>query len=154
MSNAVSAVPDLIDALVTLGQSVAGVTVYDGPGDSDDPGDYLMIGVDDPDSPATPKSADTQQDWALLGYEARDEEGDITCAALSWNGDAGGQKAARDAAYAVIANFGAALKANPSLGLDHVLWTSFGTTTSLSQLQSADGVLALVTFTVHFKARL
>lgn len=151
---ATSVVPALIDAMVsTFTSAITGATVYDGTGTSDDPGDYLMIGVDDPDSPSPAVSADVQQQWANVNYLARDEVGEITCAALSWNGD-GNTKAARDAVYAILAAVENALRSNPSLGLANLLWTSFGTSQQLTQLQSDSGAMALVIFRVHFEARI
>ena len=47
---------------------------------------------------------------------ARDQTGSVTCAALSWNGDAD-QKAARDAAYAVVAAVEDLLRTDPTLGV-------------------------------------
>ena len=98
-----SAILRLIDALVTtLTAAVSPATVYDGFGVSEDPGDFLMIGVEDPDLEGAASSADVSQEWANANYTARNESGDVTCAALSWNGDAN-QKAARDAVYALLA---------------------------------------------------
>src|SRR5689334_3843760 len=98
---ATSAVPALIDALVSAADAaLSNVAVYDGVGNSDDPGDFLMVGVDDPDRTDDVASASATQQWAGVGNaSARDEEGDVTCAALSWNGNSN-QKQARDGAYA------------------------------------------------------
>jgi hypothetical protein len=149
-----SAVPALIDALVSTARTaLPNVLVYDGFGVSDEPGDFLMVGVDDPDAPDQAVSADTQQDWANANYTARDETGTVTCAALSWNGD-GDQKAARDACYAITAALEAALRTTPSLGVASVLWTSYGTTARLTQAQDGSGALALLVFSVAFRARI
>ena len=157
MSHTVSVVPDVIDALVALAQaSVTGATVYDGVGVSDDPGDYLMIGVSDPDgTSANDRAATSAIDWANINYTAGAESGDVMCAAMSWSGDTSpaGVKAARDAVYAVIEAFGIALRANPSMGLPNLLWTRLGKTHELTQLQAPEGALALALFSVHFEAR-
>ena len=129
------------------------VTVYDGYGVSDDPGDFLMVGVEDPDSDAFAFSADVKQDWANANYTARSEEGDIVCAALSWNGD-GNQKASRDAVYATQAAVENVLRNNPSLGVSTVLWTSFGTSAQLSQIQDQHGTAALLVFRIFFRAQI
>ena len=154
----ISVVPQLIDALVTTARANAptGVTVYDGFGVSQDPGDFLMIGVDDPNRADAASSASSRQDWANANYTSREEEGDVTCAALSWNGDSGdaGQKAARDAVYAIAGALAGSLRADPSLGVDGVLWTSFGTSTDLQQNQDKKGSLALLVFQIHFLARI
>ena len=151
---ATSAVPALIDAMVSaFVTALPGVKVYDGYGASDDPGDFLMVGVEDPDLEGFAFSADVRQDWANANYTSRSEEGDIVCAALSWNGD-GNQKAARDAVYATQAGVETALRNNPSLGLANVLWTSFGTQAQLSQAQSHEGAVALLIFRIFFRAQI
>ena len=149
-----SAVPDVIDALVTAcTAALPNAKVYDGFGISDDPGDFLMIGVDDPDAADKANSAESEQAWANADGTARDETATITCAALSWNGDAN-QKTARDGAYAITAAVENLLRANPSLGLPTVLWTSFGTSSQLTQVQDEQGALALLVFRIQFRARL
>ena len=154
---ATSAVPAVIDALVTLARTtLPDALVFDGIGVTNDPGDFLMIGVEDPDIEGAAFSADSKQEWANANYTARDEEGDITCVALAWVGESGdeGQKAARDAAYAITAALEAALHPNPTLGLSSVLWTSFGVSSQLSQAQGKGGSSALIVFRIHFRARL
>ena len=151
---ATSAVPALIDAMVAaFDTALASVQVYDGYGQSDDAGDYLMVGVEDPDLEDYAFSADVKQDWANANGSARSEEGDIVCAALSWNGD-GNQKAARDAAYATQSAVETVLRNNPSLGVATVLWTSFGTSAQLTQLQGQHGAAALLVFRISFRAHL
>lgn len=155
---AVSVVPALIDALVAAANESADlvdVDVYDGFGVSGDIGDFLMIGVDDPDRTDNASSASSEQDWHDAGIDGeRDEIGDVTCAALSWNGDGSdaGQKTARDAVFAIAEALAAACRANPSLGVDSLLWTSYGTTTDLQQGQDANGAVALLIFRIHFQA--
>lgn len=152
---ATSVVPDLIDALVSTSRTaLPDVNVYDGVSVTLDPGDYLMVGVEDPDLEGAVFSADTRQEWATVGTGApRNEEGDVTCVALSWNGD-GDQKVARDAAYAIAAGLEDALRANPSLGVSSLLWTGFGSSSQLSQAQGKGGASALLVFRIHFKARI
>jgi hypothetical protein len=150
---ATSAVPALIDAMVATFDAALSANVYDGYGNSDDPGDFLMVGIDDPDSDDWADAATTKQDWANANYTARSEEGDIICAALSWNGD-GNQKAARDAVYATQAAVETALRANPSLGVSSVLWTSFGTDASYRQIQGQHGAASLLIFRIFFRAQL
>lgn len=151
---ATSAVPALIDAMFTaFTAALTGVKVYDGFGVSDDPGDFLMIGVEDPDLEGFGFSADVKQDWANANYTAREESGDIVCAALSWNGD-GNQKVARDAVYATQSAVENVLRGNPSLGVSTVLWTSFGTSAQLSQIQDHKGCAALLIFRIFFRAQI
>lgn len=153
---ATSVIPQLIDALVAAATAALpdqGIVVLDGYGVTEFTGNYLMIGIDDPYRPDASVSASSTQDWAHANYTTRNEEGDVTCAAVSWSGDAN-QKTSRDAAYATTAAVENLLRANPSLGLTALLWTSYGTTTQLEQSQDEDGSWALVVFSVHFRARI
>lgn len=153
-----SAVPAVIDALVTMATAAvpSGTVVSDGLSFSGEVGNYLMIGVEDPEVELAQRSARTAQEWPHAGTGARDEKGEITCAALSWTGDSGptSAKAARDACYATADALSAALRANPSLGVDSVLYASYGTGDSLSQAQDKHGAYALLIFRVAFHARL
>lgn len=160
----VSVVPELTAALVSKARDVftdpdlwddEPVSVFDGYGNSDDPGCYLMIGVDDPDDGGLAKSAESQQDWAHANGRARTEEGDISCAAMAWNGGGdGAQQVVRELAYAIAAQVSDLCRTDPTLDVDGVLWTSFGTSASLSQDSNDQGVLALLLFRIHFKARI
>lgn len=152
---ATSVIPDLIDALIAAAATaLPGVDVLDGPQVTDAaPGDYLMVGVEDLDSAEEANAAESRQQWANANYTARDEDGEITCVALSWNGD-GDQKAARDAVFATAAALEDALRANPSLGVSSVLWTGYGSLTQFIQAQGDTGAAAQLTFRVHFIARL
>lgn len=160
---ATSVVPALIDALVT--QATAALPdrlVVDGYGvTSDTNQNVLMVGVDDPDSGQSANSQTGEQTMATMGTpRSRDEEGDVTCAALSWNGNTD-QKAARDAAYATVAAVETILRADPTLGVGQpgrVVCQLGGHTLSQNQYADTDtqagGCDALVIFTVHFKARI
>ena len=154
---ATSAVPEVIDALVTLARNtLPGTLVFDGIGMTDDPGNFLMVGVEDPDLEGAAFSAEVRQEWAYANHTTRNEEGDITCVALAWVGESGseGQKAARDAAYAITASLEDALRVEPSLGIPTLLWTGFGTSSQLSQAQDVGGSSAMVIFRIHFRAQL
>lgn len=157
---ATSAIYEVIDTLVDTFAALAvpsgsleGVLVLDGLGVTEDPGDFLMIGADDPDADDNSTAASSQQEWAHANHTARDEVGTVTCVALSWNGD-GDQRAARASVKAITAAVEDALRANPSLGLASLLWTSYGESTDLVQAQGEAGAAAQVTFTIAFRARL
>jgi hypothetical protein len=150
---AVSVVPALIDALIAAAETAGVENVYDGVHVSEDPGDFLMVGVDDPDSDGGSLSADSRQQWANANHTTRDESGSVTCAAYSWNGD-GDQKAARDAAYVMVEALASACRTTPGLGVGSLLWTDFGSDANLSQLQGDWGASALVVFTIAFRARI
>lgn len=150
---ATSAIPRVIDALIA--QTTAAlpeVNICDGYGLGEDPGDFLMIGVDDPDSDVAANSADSQQARANVGQSgAREEEGEITCVALSWNGNAD-PKAARDGAFGITDALENLLRASPDLGLGPTIWTDFGTQLEVYQQQHGDGASCLLIFRVGFHA--
>ena len=154
---ATSIIPALIDALVAAARTaLPDRLVHDAFGMTSDPGDFLMVGVDDPSGPTPATSADWAQSWAGLGNHARDESGMITCAAYSWNGDGGdaGQKAARDAAFATMAAVETFLRADPTLGVITSGWVQMGASLNLSQGPAEYGVDALLVFQVAFQARI
>lgn len=158
----VSVVPLLIDALVARCQDAlpSTVAVYDGMGVSDDPSDYVMIGVEDPFRD-TESASESKQEWFEAGVGAkRSETGTILCAALAWTGDTN-VKVARERVYDTANAIAAMLRAgepdNPrdfSLGLDGLLWTSYGTNSRLHQGQTDDGCFALVMFEIYFEAQI
>lgn len=150
-----SAIPGIITALVTAARTALPTTnVYDGYGVSDDPnGAALMVGVSSPYSQRFTTSARSTQQWANANHTARDQEGEINCAALAWNGD-GDQAAARDAAYAVVSAVENLLRADPQLGLSTVVWTGAGSEEELQENQDEAGAEALVLFSVAFRARI
>lgn len=156
---ATSAVPALIDALVTQATAMlTTVRVYDGFGISEDPSDFLMVGVDDPDPQSAGLTADHEQEQIAMGPAGvvYRERGTITLAAYSFNGDAI-QKTARDAVYAIRNSVDNLIRtthvsgASPSVlgvaGVDRATITS----SALQQdvWQTAD---ALLVFSVAFEA--
>lgn len=151
-----SVVFDLIDELVSrFTTALSGVKVYDGYLVSDDPGDFLMVGVEDPNSDQGATSAEGQQQWADLGANRRNETGTVTCVALSWNGN-GDQAAARAAVKAITDAVEADLRSDPNLGgvVPGLMWTGYGTRTQFLQNQNQQGAEAAVIFEVAFKARI
>lgn len=152
-----SALPEVIDALVSLSDAaLSAANVIDGIGVTDDPGDYLMIGVEDPDIEGAAFSADIEQSRATMSG-ARDETGTVTCCAMSWNGDssAAGQKAARDAAFATVDAVATIVRTtSPTLGVSAVLKTEFGARITVSQAQDASGASCMVIFSVAYLARI
>ena len=149
-----SVVFDLIGTLVTRFDSVLSTNVFDGYGITDDPGDYLMVGVEDPDSDRG-IAAEARQEWAGLGARARYEEGTVTCVALSWNGDAD-MSAARTACKAITVAVENHLRGDPNLGgtVTGLMWTGYGTRTQLIPIQAEDGACVICVFDVAFKARI
>jgi hypothetical protein len=153
---ATSILPALIDALVAgFRTALPDVTVYDGYGASEDVGNYLMVGVEDPNDASAATSATSEQSMGPMGTRrSRDEVGDITCVALCWTGDVD-QKLSRDAAFAMTAAVENFLRADPRLGdLPGLLSVEYGSRTSLAQNVEDAGAQAWLVFTVHFKARI
>lgn len=152
---ATSVVPAFLDAIVEGARFAApALNVYDGFGSTDDPGDFLMVGVSDPDMEGVENAAEGQQDWATVGQQgARSERGEVTCVALSWNGN-GDAKAARDAAYATVALVETFCRNDPDLGIPTLLWNSALSSHQLLQNQDDQGALAMVTFRIAFQARI
>lgn len=155
-----SATPLIIDALVAqCSLALVGVRVTDGYEMSDDPNDggVLMVGVEDGQSTSAAASSDSSQKQATAGTpRTRDQSGQVTCYALTWNGD-NNQKAARDMAYAIQAGVENLLRTDPQLGIPRpngqVVLLQLGDE-RLEQSQSDFGAEALLTFTVLFEARI
>ena len=153
---AVSAVFDLIDALVAQLPAAMppGVQVFDGFPDTDaTPAQFVVIGVPDPTDESAATSASSQQQWGPIGNRARDEEGDVFCVANVTNGD-GSASAARASLKAILTAVESLLRTDPTLGVPTLLWTSYGTSTDLMQDQDDLGALAMLTFSIHYRARI
>jgi hypothetical protein len=155
---ATSVVPALIDALVAQAQAaLPAVDVYDGVGVSDDAGDYLMIGVDDPDNLDESEAASITQDQIAFGStRPRMENGAIHVSARSVSGEVGvtGQKAARDAVYAIQEALAAVLRTTSDLGVTGVLKIGNGSNLRLLQNQDAYGARATLLYDISFEAQI
>lgn len=155
---ATSRLPEFIDALVTQGRTALAdeeVLVLDGYDVTGDPSDFVMIGVENPDlAEAAFSGAGTQVAATMGTARKRDEDGSVTCAAYSWNGDCN-QKAARDAVFGYMAAFETLLRADPSFSIDAGgLFVGQLGEWRLSQNQNEDGADALLIFTIRYRARL
>jgi len=153
---ATSLVPDLIDALLERANAVLNsdtVRVYDGMMVTSDPGDYLMVGVDDPEADGFAQAADADQSWAGLGAQAKNQAGGIWCVAESRNGQ-GDPKTARDGAYGIVGAVEDLCRDDPTLGgALSSGWVSVGGDERLSQSRSG-GASARVAFRVNFQGRI
>ena len=154
----VSAKPAIIDALYDLASAavtLADVDVTDGYPVDNEIRDQLAIGVDDLfNTSQGAASASSQQEWANIGLDAdRQETGEIVCFAIGTDGN-GVQKTARDNAYAIAAALGDICRADPSLGIEYVMWTSFGSQFELHQDQDEQGAIAWLVFRIYFIARI
>lgn len=152
---ATSLIPKVIDAVYSTAKAhLPDTNVYDGFGVTVEPGlDYLMVGVDDPDGQRSASAAEATQDWAHANSTTRDENGVVTCAAVSWNGD-GDAKAARDHAFATVAAVETAVRADPTLGVAGVLYAHVTGPIELSQDQTQTGAVAYVLFRITYRARI
>jgi len=156
---ATSKVPAVIDYLVTtftaattLGAATPPVAVYDGPLVTQEPAQLLLfVGIDDPDSDEAPTSASSEQSWASLGKQAKNEQVTVFCTAESWGGDTD-VKAIRTTAYGIVAAVEDLLRADVMLGG----LFQFGQVTGLTlrQNQTTQGAVARVTFQIEGQARI
>lgn len=149
---------DLVDRLVEVfAESLpSSITVYDGYSLSEDDGDFLMVGVTDPNDLDSMDSVEAKQEWAGLGNRTRYESGFVRCVALTRDGDTD-LRAARAACKAIVAAAEEVLREDPSLGgeVDGLQWTGFGNNrVQLIQDQNEEGALALLVFEIHFQARI
>ncbi len=153
---ATSVVFTLIPRLVTVFDSVlSNVNVTHGYMVSEDPGNFLLVGVDDPDSSDRSPASEGSQKWAGLGANTSYEEGTVACCALSWNGQ--GDLAAALASLAeTTAAIESALRDDPNLGgqVPGLNWVKYGSRWRLEENQATDGAEALIFFELAFKARL
>lgn len=148
-----SRIPAAIDALVTLFDTVEDLKVYDGAFlTGEEPAERVYVGYDgDPDSDFSAASGD--QDWAgSVGTGRRDEVFAITCAVLVRNG-AGNIKAARTAAYDVLAQLSTKLRDDPSLGFPPPS-TAQMQNQRLNQYQARTGVEVRIMFDVVVQTRI
>lgn len=158
---ATSVVPDLLDALVfQCATALPGVNVYDalastGASDSTgNTGDSLFVGVDDIDSDGSVLSVSTSETPGPFGTNRpRDEVGEVVLVAESWSGDKD-QQAARVGAYAIQAAVANLCRTSPNLGVSHLLWTGYGSSTEFRQDQTDSGAVARLTFRISFRARI
>jgi hypothetical protein len=149
---ATSAFPAVVDALIALSAAaMPTVAVVEGINPSRDPGSFLMVNVDAGDVDGAPSPRIEQSRATMSG--ARNEQGVVVCAAESWNGD-GNPKAARDAAFAVVAGVENLLRSTPTLGLSVVLKTEFGEDIYPRPGQGDFGAECFVIFSVAYLARI
>lgn len=146
-----SRVPEVIDALVGLGQAdpdLSGVMVSDGPEVTEDSSpDWLIVGFDgDPNGDF--QAAQTVGGWSDLGA-GREEQFQVTVAAIASRGDTD-VRAARARAYEIGARVEAWLHADPSLGLPSL--EAAIEASQLRQDQTEQGVQAVLLLTVAGRA--
>ena len=155
---ATTVVFDLLDTLNDrLTTALAGTAnVIDGTGNTADTGNFIMIGVDDPDVEGFTESVEAQQEWVGVGASrVRYEEGTVSCCAMSWNGD-GSLRAARAAVKVIIAAVENHLRSDPNLGgtVAGLNWAEFGKRHATKQGENDAGAGVIHFFQIDFKARI
>jgi hypothetical protein len=155
---ATSALPAVFAALRDLASAaLPGLQVHYGVGVTDDPGDFLMIGVTDPDIERAAQSATLRQQRATMAGD-RFEMGSINCCALSWNGDSSdaGALAALEAVAETVAAVETILRDTaPTLNLDAVLKTDFAPDDAEFLIaQSEVGASCMAIFSVAYQAQI
>lgn len=146
----------LVDAFTTA--LPTGWKVYNGQGASDDPGNFVMVGVGDPNSDQPELAASGSLEWAGLGHKSSKEESRIHCAAVAWSGDVGNAamaavEATIDAGMSAIET---ALRTDPNLGgaVPGLNWVRYAGDWSLTELVAPDGTAAIFQFDVTYFASL
>lgn len=146
-------VPALITALVSaVDAALPDADVLDGDSVIETADDFVMIGVGDIDSEGRTTAANSKQEWANANFTAKDETGQILCAASSFNGDGDIPRARRET-FALMFAIEDVLRANPSLGVDGLLWAHLGDF-DYDQWQSDSGAAGLLIFRIDFRARI
>lgn len=156
MPTQTTAVPAVLTLLLAGARAaLPNAAVRDGFADLGDPGDFLMVGVEDPDATGYEAAVTSDQSWAGVGRSQRNEEIEVVCCALSWNGDADPAKARTDV-YALVSGFEKWIVEHPTLGQTAITLTNclFGGRHTLNQAQNSAGAVAWVVFTVNVTARI
>lgn len=154
---ATSTVPAAVDALLAIlraSAALSAVTVVDGPPTTSVAGpDHLFIGW----QPGSEAAVTLQQDFNAAGARTRDEQYDIVGYAESRTGDLS-MSISRTRVFEVIAALEGALRATeaapaaPTLN-GTVQWAHL-TTGNFAQIQTNDGPVAGLAFTIHCRARI
>jgi len=150
---ATSVVPALIDALFTQATAALPTTlVLYGPGVTDDPGDYLMVGMSDPafDGPFE-AARSTQEQMAFGSTRPRKEEGVIHMVACSRNGN-GDLQAALAAASAIQEALATVLRTTDNLGVTGVLKLGNGADATPIWDHDNYGAVATLLYDIAFEA--
>ncbi|MCF6376901.1 hypothetical protein L2K70_04735 [Nocardioides KLBMP 9356] len=149
-----SVVPAFMAALYAGARAAlpAEVQVLDGDTVIDTSDDFVMIGVGDVDSENRTTAATSRQEWANANYTARDETGQVLCAASSFNGDGDIPKARVDT-FALMAAIETMLHNTPAMGVEGLLWSGVGDF-DYDQWQSQSGAAGLLIFRIDYRARI
>lgn len=145
-----SALPNAVDALVTILDAALDIDVRDGAilENAEEAG--LTVGADVDES-----RFPWQQDWVGLGHVSRDEEFEIPCTLWVRSGDVEAVSTARTTCFGYFAEIEAALRSNESLGFagSYNLRADVRPV-AYNQPQTASGVVCRIDFTVRVQARI
>lgn len=150
-----SRVPVAVDALLRVVRSAPGlvdvdVAVYDGPVVTSDLRDAIHVGYD-ADPTGSADAVISEQQWAGLGANKRDETVTVTCAIYLVNG-AADVKAARERGYALLAAVEDAIHGSPAMGLAPPTWAGVSSSRLIYDLTDA-GLEMWLGFTVTVRTR-
>ena len=148
-----SVVPDLIDGLIALCAQSMDCTVSDTWPVDMNSGPRILFGVEDLDGERA-RGASSRQSWPHASKVSRDEEGEVYGAIWVTSG-VESAKDARDAAYAISGTLEGLLRADVTVGIPAVLWTSYSPDWYTPyRLDTGFGVACAVYFSISYKARL
>ena len=152
---ATSVVFALLDAVYDkLAAELQDVHVVDGPTLSQENGDFVMVGVDDPDKDGSSAADGNQVPGPFGTNRPRDDDGEIVCAIAVLNGDTDVRTARRRVA-ALSAQIEAIARTDPTWGgVTGLLWTGYGSSYQFTQAQDDDGAFALLVFRISYRARI
>lgn len=149
----VTALPDLIDAIVTAlkaASTLSGVTIYDGVEiDSSEPTSWISIGHDgSEDGEVT--AANVRNEYKTLGAKSMYETGSLNCTLVNWSGDTN-LSACRTAAYGLLSKVDTVIRADPSFS-GVVLYSGLENHTP-TYLQTNNGAAVQINFTILYQAK-
>ena len=143
-----STIPAALDNLIAALRSetqLSGVQIIDGQPITDLPGDFILVGFGDD----TGASVSGSQVPASLGNLRRAEQFTINCEISAWQGSTE-MKIVRDRAFQILGCVEDVVRANASLN-DAVIFSDFGQSIDLNQIQTAQGAVAVIKFTIAIK---
>lgn len=154
MSSPASVAFDLIPAAVAAAKTLVpkDVQVFNGYGVTNDPSDFVQIGVMDPFSTSAAVAIETGHEFAYANTTTADETGHINCVAFTRNGD-GNPDLAWARLQQVLDPIALHLRSNYTLGVDGVMWVRFSLTQADHDQDDA-GAWAIASFRLNFRARI
>jgi hypothetical protein len=147
-----SLIPSVLDTLVAqFTTALAGVmAVTDGPPTVDIPASGLFVGAALGD-----EAIQFQQANPVAGARRRDEQFDIPNLMYLRTGDTDTLSATRASVFAALALLETSMRADMSIGIaGNSVRAQLGTVGWFSQVQSPDGIVCRISFTIEVKTRI